>query len=389
MHGPSFGDLPQDDASADARVRADAGRLPDGAAKPPDPEEEGGGELPTCASGTVAVLAGDDGALGGAVQDRGGAWVAAPIPGSAAKSKPALTAFGAGFLAVTHGPGDVLQTTTFAGTWSPIATIGAAGVKGAPSLAVVGANAHVVYAAGPDDHRDFMHGIHDGGGWNAATAPVGNPPTIPASFGTVSAGLAAVANQAVFVENGSDEGLYVRSFAGTWSGATPVFGAGTVGSTLPATPEAVALEGKFDLLIVYVEKTTRRLSFATREAASAALVGGTNIDANANTAEKLALALVSPTEAIVTFRGQDGKGYYSQATIGDPVTWSIPAAIGGDVAPVVDSTPAVARGVCGDDAVVVYASSGAILARRLRGTTWSAAESIGGISGSRVGVATR
>src|SRR5262249_2464489 len=156
-------------------------------------------------------------------------------------------------------------------------------------------------------------------GWNAATDAVGPPP----SFGTVSAGLAGTGTELVFAENGSDEGLYVRTFDGSWSASTAVPGAGTVGSALPATPEIASVEGTYDLLLMYVEKLTRRISFATRDATSKAWVNGGNVQMTSTTDEKLSLARVGPTTVLVTFRGQDGNGYYVQGTIGaQSVSWS-------------------------------------------------------------------
>ena len=329
---------------------------------------------------------GNDTTLSGAVQEKGGAWASATITNGAAKSKPAIVAFGTGFLGVTHGTGDALQSFGFSTAWSGATTFGTAGVKGAPSLAVAGTNAHVVYAAGAGANRDFAHGIHDGAGWNAATAAVGPP----LSFGTVSAGLAAAsATEVVFAENGSDEGLYVRKFDGAWSAAAAVAGAGTVGSTIPGTPELVPIEGKFDLLLVYVEKTTRRVSFATRDAISKVWVDGDNIQMTATTNEKLSVARVGQSTVLVTFRGQDNKGYYAQGTIGaNAVSWSGAQPVGGGAALDVDSTPASAKGVCGDDAIVAYASGGAVKVTRLRGTSWTPELAVG-ISGTRVAIATK
>jgi hypothetical protein len=59
--------------------------------------------------------------------------------------------------------------------------------------------------------------------------------------------------------------------------------------------------------------------------------------------------------------------------------------------PSLGSVPQIARGICGDDAVVAYAESGASAkVTRLRGTTWSSPEALTGSSGAGVvGIATR
>ncbi len=399
-HGPTFGALPKTDGSVSADDGGgpvngdDSGKNDDGSTNNPNDSSTIEAAAP-CTTGTIAVVAGNDTTLSTAIRDKGGAWATQAVPSAAAKSKPAVVSFGAGFLAVTHGQGDVLQSLAYASSaWSAAATIGSSGVKGAPSLAVVGTKAHVVYSAGPNANTDFLHGIHDGAGWNAATAAVGPPP----SFGTVSAGVAGVGTDLVFAENGTNNGLYVRTFDTAWSASTAITGAGTVGASIPATPELVAITGgssALDLVLVYAENTTRRLSFATRTASSktwsSATPPATNIHADATTAEKIAIAQTSPTTVLVAFRGQDGKGYFSRGTLsGSSVTWTAAIAVGGASAPAVDSTPAVAPGVCADeDAIFVYASGGSVATTRLRGTSWTPAETITNVSGTRVAIATK
>jgi len=385
VYGPDYGPLPKRDAAPDASGATDGETSDPDAGRVVDAGEEAAAP---CAGGTIAVLAGSDSSLTGAIQDRNGAWVTSAIAGGAARSKPALVTFGAGFLGVTRGANDALQWTSFGGSsWTGATAFGNASVKGAPSLAVAGTAAHVVYSAGADANRDFAHGIHDGAGWNAATAPVGPPP----SFGTLSAGLAAAGNELVFAENGSDEGLYVRSFETSWSASSPITGAGTVGSNVAGTPELVALDGSFDLLLVYTDNDPlHRLAFATRTSAPPkSWKNGGNLP-GASTREKFSLARVGQSTVLLTFRGEDNNGYYVRGTIGaDAVSWSSAEPVGGGAALAVDSTPAVARGVCGDDAVVAFASGGAVHVTRLRGATWTPVESVGNATGSRIAIATK
>src|SRR5688500_13376441 len=71
---------------------------------------DGGGDASApCQNGTIAVLAGGDASLTGAVKANAGAWTGGAISGGAATAKPALVAFGQGFLGVTRGAGNVLQ----------------------------------------------------------------------------------------------------------------------------------------------------------------------------------------------------------------------------------------------------------------------------------------
>src|SRR5690349_20118920 len=106
VHGPTYGQLPPREGGADGEV------LEDGAVVTDAPAGDAPGDVvsPTCNEGTAVVLAGNDSSLSGAVQSKGGAWTGAAIGGGAAQSKPAILAFGTGFLGVTHGPGDVLQS---------------------------------------------------------------------------------------------------------------------------------------------------------------------------------------------------------------------------------------------------------------------------------------
>jgi hypothetical protein len=227
--------------------------------------------------------------------------------------------------------------------------------------------------------------------WGAANGPVSSTGTqTDQSFGTISAGLAGVGNDVVFAENGTNEKLYVRTFsAGAWSTSKQVADVDTQGTALPTTPELVAHDGAFDLAAIYVRKTTRQFAYATRAVANNPnkdWVDGGIFHALATTAEKFSAARISPTTILVTFRGQDGNGYITTGTIsGTSITWTAAQAIGGAVS----SAPAVAKGVCGDDAIVVYAQGGAILATRLRGTTWTTPEAIPGMAGTFAAVATR
>lgn len=398
VFGPTFGPNDKDGAasssSGNASSSGSSGGDPDGSAM-----EDGGGEdgangndssTTLCASGTVAVLAGGDTSLSGAVQSKGGAWTGGAIAGGSALSKPALVAFGQGFLGATHASGNVIQSTQYTTSFSAATSFGNTGVKGPPSLAVAGTSAHVVYSGGAGPKRDFAHGIHDGNGWNAADAIVGTSQQ-DFSFGTLGAGLAGDGAAVVFMENGTDYKLYTRQFSAAWSSPTVVTNAPSIGADVPAGPVIASAEGKFDLVAVYVAQTTRRLSYAGRDATGKAWVNGGVIHDLATTNEPFSFARAGTSAFLVTFRGQDGNGYYARGTVdaGGTFTWNAAQPIGGGANVAVDSAPAVARGVCGDDAVVVFASSGQVKATRLRGSTWTTAETVTGTSGARVAVATK
>lgn len=407
-HGPDIGALPELDGGRR--------RLPDGAiveadGAPVTGDDDDAGETPDgspttgCAGGGVAALvAGNDSSLTGAVRTKGGAWKASAIGGGAAKSKPALAAFGTRFLGVTRGEGDALESFTFDGTsWSGAAAIGGGGVKGPPALAVAGAKAHVVFSGGPGSNQDFIHGIHDGTNWNAVTDFVGT--SGEHSFGGVSAGLAAIGADVFFAQDGSDQGLYARPYtSGSWKAAVPVQGAGTVGTdpAVPATiatPEVVALKGKYDLVILYEYKKQQpsdpnAIAYATHEPGGTPEWGNpdTKFVSGALTGEKFNAAALSDSTLALSFRGDDGNAYFAIGTAttdgANPITWTAPAPIGG-TATAVDAAPAVAKGDCGNDAIFAFASGGKVKFTSLKGGTFTEIKEVPGLSGSNVAVATK
>lgn len=396
VFGPTFGPNDKDGAASSSSGNASSS----GSSGDPDASstEDGGGDdggngdssTTSCTSGVVAVLAGGDSSLSGAIQSKGGAWTGGAIAGGAALSKPSLVPFGQGFLGATHGSGNVLQSTQYTTSWSAAATFGNTNVKGPPTLAVAGTNAHVVYSAGAGMNKDFAHGIHDGNGWNAADAIVGTS-NGEKSFGTLGAGLFGDGAGVVFMENGTDYKLYTRQFTTAWSAPTVVTNAPSIGADVPAFPVITSAEGKWDLVAVYVAQTTRRLSYASREANGEAWVNGGVVHDFATSDEPFSAARIGTSAFLVTFRGQDGNGYFARGTVdaGGAFTWVAAQPIGGGANVAVDSAPAVARGVCGDDAIVVYASAGQVKATRLRGSTWTSPETVSGASGGRVAVATK
>lgn len=407
-HGPDIGPLP------------DSGRrkLPDGAIVEADgapvvgddddivgPGDDGGPKPGSCnAGGTAALVAGNEGTLTGAIRVKGGAWVSAPVAGGGAKSKPALVAFGNGFLGVTRGAGDALQSFSHDGAkWSSAAAIGTGGVKGPPTLALTGTKAHVVFSGGAGTNQDYTHGIHDGTKWNAVTELVGT--TGEHSFGGVSAGLAGIGDDVFFAQNGSDQGLYARPYTGgAWKAAIPVNGAGTVGTdpAVPATiatPEVVALKGKYDLVIIYEYKKQQptdpnAIAYATHEPGGTPEWGNpdTKFVSGALSGEKFNAAALTDTTLALAFKGDDGNAYYTIGTAttdaASPIQWTAPAPIGG-TATAVDAAPAVAKGDCGNDAVFAFTSGGKVKVTSVKGGTFTPIAEVAGVGGNQVAIATR
>jgi hypothetical protein len=353
---------------------------------PPPPPVDGGTDAPSdgpssCPEhGTVAVLAGNDSALTGALAVDGAGFSGAAVVGGASKSLPALVAFGGGFLGVTRGPNDSLQSLVTTTAFGPPSNIVGSGVKDSPALAVAGTSAHVVWLGGPGANQDFAHGVNTGAGWDSATDPVGSP----ASFGSSAGAIAGAGTDIVFAQAGNDNGLYVRTWSGSWSAAQGVNGAGAFTA---ASPALAPVSGTYDVVAVFAEKDSKKIEWTARSGATWSAPAVTN-DLS-TTAQPLALSRAGASSLVVAFAGEDGKGYASIGTIsGASITWTAAAPlVSGGVS--VDSRPAVAKGVCGDDAIAAFASGGVVKVVRLRGGTWSAPEVVSGTSGSRVAIATR
>lgn len=394
VHGPQFGPPPErSDGSSEGSATREGGELSaDGSAD--GGADADGTAIPTCTNGgIVAVLAGTDSTLSGAIQVNAGAWAGAAITGGGAKSAPSLVAFGTGFVGLTRGPSDALQSVSYTASWSGVTAVGARTTFGTPALTVLGANAHAVYLAGLGaDVNKFFRIENTGASWSASSDPVKGPQVAdPQAYGPTAGTVAAAGADLVFAQDGSDQGLYVQTrAANAWSSpATAIAGAGTFATGAP--PVLVSVPGTFDAVLLYADNTVNHvIGFATRNATTKAWGSAAITQATAQTSEAMSAALVSPTSVLIMFRGNDGKPYKMTGTLGvASVTWSVPALLLADGSATVDSTPAVARGVCGDDAVAVFSSGGQVKATQLRGGAWSVPGPVTGASGTRVSVATR
>lgn len=384
VHGPQFG-------SPIDRIDAGSG---EGAAPVegggPGPGTDGGADTgtdsstaPTCSSGTVVVLAGSDTTLSGASQIKGGAWSGAAIAGGAAKSIPSVAATSTGFVALTRGPSDALQSLSYATSWSGVSTLGSLTTLGSPALAITGTKAHGVYL---DGTNKFFR-VESAGTAFTTTGDAVMPAGGDQSYGPSAGTLAAAGTDIVFAQAGDDEGLYVQKRDTAWSTADAIGGAGTL-KTMP--PALLAIDGKYDLVLLYADKTAPHvLGFATRDATTKAWSTATVTQSTAQTGEQLAVARISQSVVLVTFRGNNMRPYFMTGTLGaSSITWSVPAPLLPDTS-TVDTAPAIAKGVCGDDAIAVYGAAGQVRATRYRGGVWTVPEPVTGASGGRISVATR
>lgn len=383
VHGQSFGPVPERDGSTP--TGDDGGVIvppQDGSADGADGQPDGG----SC-TGTIAVLAGSDTALTGSAQSGSAPWAGGALTGSAAKSRPAIVSFGAGFLALTRGPADALQSLSFTTTWGAVAGVAGASTVDTPALTVVGTTAESVFLAPgvSGGAQYFYRADNSGTAWGSPAAVTSGAAQ---SFGQSGASIAAAGTDLVLAQDGGDnDGLYTQIYSGTWTAGAPVSGAGTL-TTAP--PVLLAIPGANDLVLVYADNTANHvIGYALRNAGTKAWNTATATTATAQTGEPPQLALISPTQIIATFRGNNLRPYWMTGTIGGAgITWSVPGPLLADTS-TVDSAPAVAKGTCGDDAIAVFADAGQVKATRLRGTTWTVPEAVTGASGSRVAIATR
>lgn len=382
VHGPQFGPTPErPDGASDGSVDPN----PEGGPTPADGGSEADAPISTCTSGTVVVLAGSDTALTGASQIAGAAWSGAAIAGGAAKNHPSIVPLGTGFIALTRGPVDKLMSLAFsASSWSAATAVGTETTIGPPALAVAGTKAHAVYlTAGAPSY--FFSVENAGTSWSAAS-----PVTSGAvqSFGQSAGGLSTAGTELVFAQDGGDnDGLYTQKYDGAWSVGTPVVGAGTLTSS---PPTLAAIDGKFDTVLLYADNTTNHvIGFSTRDATTKLWATATVTNPLAQTGEQPSLARVSPTGLVATFRGNDQRPYTMKGTIGaSAITWTAPVALLADTS-TVDGPPAIAKGVCGDEAIAVFAAGGQVKATRYRDTSWTVPEAVSGAAGTRVSVSTR
>ena len=384
VHGPQFGPPPErPDGEADGPSAQEGGPMPgsdggtDADATPPS----------TCTSGTVAVLAGGDTSLTGAVQIKGGAWTGAAIAGGAARSTPSLVAFGAGFTGLTRGATDALQAVTYGTTWSASA-LGGATTIGAPAVAVVGTKAESAVLAGAPNANKFFRYENAGTSWSAAADPL-TPAGGTQSFGPSAGAVAAAGSDLVFAQCGDDGNLYAQTWNGAWTVPQMVSSGGT---NKDAAPSLVAVSGTFDLLLLYggaPSNNVNVIGYATRDASSKTWATAQVTSPLAQTGEAMSVARISQFVVLVTFRGNNQRPYYMTGTLGAAaVSWSAPAPLLADTS-TVDAAPAIAKGVCGDDAIAVFSSAGQVRASRYRGNAWTVPETVAGAFGSRVSVATR
>ncbi|MDB4995479.1 MAG: Tetratricopeptide 2 repeat protein [Myxococcaceae bacterium] len=391
-HGPTFGDA--GDAKADGTTSGDGG------ASDASSGDAGGGDAGEdatqadggCSTGAIAVVGGGGSANAFAsIATGSGAFTTSSLTGGSGTigSPVSVTAFGNGFAAVARV--DTLRATIFDGnTWSGLTAVGAIGTSDMPALAALGTKLHVVYS-GPTgdaavDHK-YFHGTYVTS-WDAATDPVVSAGA--QDFAPRGPSAATIDGKVVIAEAGDDTNVYAHAWSGGWE--TVVNATATAPAPKAAkdvTPRIVALQGSAagDAMIVFVRSGDFKISSMIRTALGAWLTPVV-VDTNAFTTEGVSAAALPGGKVIVVWRGTDTKPYY---VLFNGTTWSPPTPFFTSAQPSLNGIPQVARGICGDDAVVAYAeASASAKVTRLRGSSWSTPEALTGSSGAgEVGIATR
>ncbi len=365
-YGPVYGD----DAGKDAS--ASDGAASDGAPSDASASDVVTSDSGTCAS-TTAVVAGNASSLAWAIAVGSGGFAGTGVAGSAV-DRIAVAAAGTSFTWVARASGDGLYFASSTGTtFAAPAAIGPS-ARDAPSLAVTAGGVQLLYQA--SDFK-YYRATLSASTWNPTAETVGTG--VGQSFGPRGPAVAAVGNDLVVLQGGDDTILYDRTYSGSWQAAHAQTGT-AVDKSLP--PTVVRMDGgSAELLVAYVRPSDFKIMSVTRT--NGVWSTPAMIDVNAYTTEPIALAPMGSGRALLAYRGSDLKGYFS---IWDGSKWSAAAPVGANV----ESTPAVAHGVCGADGVIAWAKTGggAEVATVTAGAVGAPA-SVSGTAGAKfVGVAT-
>ncbi len=373
VYGPTYDG--GSDAGADAPVVVDA--------SPKDVAvQDVTTDAPSCAS-TLAFVGGNATSSFGAGGPAGSSILAAPLPGSVndcgndfgCANPVAIARFGSGLLAVIAESGGALESTPYQSSWADPAPVASAKTIDGPSLAPLSSTAHLVFQGA--DYK-YYHAQYTQSAWDGATDPVGGSGSSQ-SYGARAPSAAAAGTDLVIVQAGSNSYLYDQTWNGPWQAAHQQSGA-AVQNTIP--PTIITLSGgASELLAAYLRVSDYKVMAVDRK-------GGTwnatptLIDANAYSNDPIALAPLPGGKALLVFRGSDKKAYFS--TWDGASTWTAPAPVVAQNAPLITSAPSAAAGVCGADAVVAWAESGGgVRYATFTGGVFSAPQSVGGTNGAK------
>jgi hypothetical protein len=325
------------------------------------------------------LLAGGSASFVGATLE-GGQWTTKTFGGGTNRG------IGLGLVSDALAIGVVRDATTGALTfvkhdgadWSAAAGV-AMGVttQASPALAIRGIAVDVVFHG-----YDFKHYFASYSGAWTPTAEQVKPAGQDQSFGPTAGAVAGVGQELALAFPGGDGKLYHQSRTlGVWKSA-----AAHEGTDSELMPALVALDQGAELLLVYIRKSDKKLMFATRKAGawSAPMV----LEANSFSNDPPSVTALPGGEAMVVFRGTDGKPYASRYEPSKSPAWSTPKPIAA-VNPSVVSVPSVARGIEGHLAELAYVGTdGKAYQVSFDGSSWSAPVSVVGPGLVHVALAT-
>lgn len=374
VHGQNFADsggdtsMPPGDSGPKADAGADAGD-----AAPVDAGQDG---APACAATTV-ILAGNGSSLFGG---GGSSTVASAtaVTGSAT-DRISIATLATGFVAVTKGASGSVSSAVYSSSWGAAADLASAKTVAAPAVATFGKNAEAVYL---DATYKFQHRTFTAGAWTTTDDQVGG--TMAPSFGPSAPALTGTSAELAFAQAGNDHNAYVQSdVAGTWQAAVKVSGMAGIQSMAP--PAITTMSGGVDLLVVFADDSGGfKLTSAARIAGTWAppVALGTTV----YTSEPMSLVALPAGKALLAYRGGDMKPYFA---IWDGTSWTAPAGFL-SANPVIDTTPSLAPGVCGDDAVAALVVGGGVQIAHFSGGSFKGPDSVSGVVGALyAGIATR
>jgi hypothetical protein len=345
------------------------------------------GEDGGCTS-TTALLGGNSSSLVGAIATGTSAFASSSITGSTTTT-PALVAFAGGFQALVTAAGDAgggnaLFSTGYAtGAWSMPATLGGEAIAiGAPGVGIVASTLQGVYL---NPSHLYFHAAYSTS-WDMGADPVRPSDGGGAqAFGPVPPVAVGTPTELVMAYQGNN----LLPYAQTWTSGVGWDDGVSLGSAdlLANTGLAIAgLDaGTSDLLAVYVEAAgsctgaTDCLYAVTRDSTSKAWSAPAMVNAAAYSPSAPTLTTMSGGRALLAWKGGNGEGYESVYTAGATPAWSTPAQL---TSAQLTSAPALAPGVCGDDAEAAYVSAGQVYTTHFVGGAWTTPASFAAGSGA-------
>jgi hypothetical protein len=255
--------------------------------------------------------------------------------------------------------------------WTPFTAVGPGiTTRAAPALAGEKTVAHALFHG--DDYKHYYAGF-SAGAWFVTAEPVGGAAT--QAFGPNPAAVAGLDGNVLAAYPGSDGSLYLQQRgAGAWGSGAALPNS----ATTQITPAVARLPlAQTAAVTVFVRKEDAGLYWSSR-GPNNTWSAPAPVHQSALSLDPVALAaLADGMKAALAYRGLDGKIYVSRFDPAASPPWTAPAGIAVPN-PSIPSTPALATGVGGADAELVYidAATGKALHARLSGGAFGPATDV-------------